>query len=333
MSGACFGTGTKTRSTWICSRRTTSCATRTSCARAAPTSADAAIEDSPSGRCVRRAASTAAIAKGRCGPDGTLGIVQLGGHACRLSRRSAARRPARATSSSPSPRRISCIGSIVTDDGAGRLRGAERVSERAEFLTSTRRALPAREPALRARRDALRRRHVSRHHSAPGVSVGVSEELTSVANQLEQPVRPRAHLSRRARIDRRRRGSPRCRSGRQRALVELLSHPNGWWRDTAQRLLVERGDASVVPALGERAAARPSGGRALHALWTLDGLDALDVETLTGALADASPHVRAAAVRLSEPWLREPGPRASAARGGVEAGETTRRRRSGVRWR
>ena len=27
-------------------------------------------------------------------------------------------------------------------------------------------------------------------------------------------------------------------------LVKTLSHPNGWWRDTAQRLMVERGDAS-----------------------------------------------------------------------------------------
>ena len=32
-------------------------------------------------------------------------------------------------------------------------------------------------------------------------------------------------------------------------LVATLSHPNGWWRDTAQRLLVERRDTSVAPAL------------------------------------------------------------------------------------
>ena len=30
-------------------------------------------------------------------------------------------------------------------------------------------------------------------------------------------------------------------------LVDTLSHPNGWWRDTAQRLLVERGNRSVAP--------------------------------------------------------------------------------------
>ena len=32
-------------------------------------------------------------------------------------------------------------------------------------------------------------------------------------------------------------------------LVTHLSHPNGWWRDTAQRLLVLKQDKSVVPAL------------------------------------------------------------------------------------
>ena len=32
-------------------------------------------------------------------------------------------------------------------------------------------------------------------------------------------------------------------------LVRHLSHPNGWWRDTAQQLLVLKEDKSVVPAL------------------------------------------------------------------------------------
>ena len=40
-----------------------------------------------------------------------------------------------------------------------------------------------------------------------------------------------------------------------RAGATLLAHPNGWWRDTAQRLLVERGDSTVVPALRQRACA------------------------------------------------------------------------------
>src|SRR5207253_9743738 len=34
-------------------------------------------------------------------------------------------------------------------------------------------------------------------------------------------------------------------------LVDALAHPNGWWRDTAQRLLVERNDSGVAPKLKE----------------------------------------------------------------------------------
>ncbi|NOX98821.1 MAG: hypothetical protein GXP30_03665, partial [Verrucomicrobia bacterium] len=32
-------------------------------------------------------------------------------------------------------------------------------------------------------------------------------------------------------------------------LVKHLEHPNGWWRDTAQKLLILKRDASIVPAL------------------------------------------------------------------------------------
>ena len=91
-------------------------------------------------------------------------------------------------------------------------------------------------------------------------------------------------------------------------LVKTLSHPNGWWRDTAQRLLVERGDKSAVPALSQLAAQATDWRVKLHALWTLDGLDALQIEQVQRALGDKSPDVRAAAVRLSERWLPQPNP-------------------------
>jgi mono/diheme cytochrome c family protein/glucose/arabinose dehydrogenase len=86
-------------------------------------------------------------------------------------------------------------------------------------------------------------------------------------------------------------------------LVKALSHPNGWWRDTAQRLMVERGDATVVPMLKKLAAQDGDWRTKLHALWTLDGLDAIGVEEVQRALGDKSPEVRAAAVRLSERWI------------------------------
>jgi mono/diheme cytochrome c family protein/glucose/arabinose dehydrogenase len=88
-------------------------------------------------------------------------------------------------------------------------------------------------------------------------------------------------------------------------LVKRLSHPNGWHRDTAQRLLVERGEKSVAPALKQLALASPDYRARLHALWTLDGLGELDAATVEKALADKSFDVRTSAVRLSERWLSD----------------------------
>jgi mono/diheme cytochrome c family protein/glucose/arabinose dehydrogenase len=90
-------------------------------------------------------------------------------------------------------------------------------------------------------------------------------------------------------------------------LVEHLAHPNGWWRDTAQQLIVQRGDAAVADALKNLARTATDPRTKLHALWTLDGLDAIDVAMVTAALTDASMDVRVAALRLSERWLGEAG--------------------------
>jgi mono/diheme cytochrome c family protein len=87
-------------------------------------------------------------------------------------------------------------------------------------------------------------------------------------------------------------------------LLNTLAHRNGWWRDTAQRLLVERGDLSVVPALEKLAATAPEPGARLHALWTLEGLGALNIGTVSKVLDEAHPKVRAAGLRLAEAFLR-----------------------------
>jgi putative membrane-bound dehydrogenase-like protein len=84
------------------------------------------------------------------------------------------------------------------------------------------------------------------------------------------------------------------------ALVALLEHPNGWWRDTAQRLLVERRDEGAVAPLRALAAGSPRSVARVHASWTLDGLAALDLGTLRAALRDADPHVREQAAHLAE---------------------------------
>ncbi len=87
------------------------------------------------------------------------------------------------------------------------------------------------------------------------------------------------------------------------ALVDELSNPGSWWRQTAQRLLVERADRSAVPALARLLRQGRTPQARLHALYTLEGLDALRPEDVAHALADPHFALRTHALRLSEPWL------------------------------
>ncbi|MFT5471088.1 MAG: mono/diheme cytochrome c family protein/glucose/arabinose dehydrogenase [Verrucomicrobiales bacterium] len=87
-------------------------------------------------------------------------------------------------------------------------------------------------------------------------------------------------------------------------LVAHLSHPNGWWRDTAQRMIVLREDAkSVVGSLEQLAREGNSHLGRVHALWTLEGLEAASPALLAEKLADSHPSVRQAAIRVSEPFI------------------------------
>jgi type 1 glutamine amidotransferase/mono/diheme cytochrome c family protein/glucose/arabinose dehydrogenase len=83
-------------------------------------------------------------------------------------------------------------------------------------------------------------------------------------------------------------------------LVRHLAHPNGWWRDEAQKLIVLSGDRSVIPALREMLAHSADPLARLHALWTLEGFDALSLDQLKPVFRDPHPHLRAAAIRISE---------------------------------
>ena len=89
-------------------------------------------------------------------------------------------------------------------------------------------------------------------------------------------------------------------------LVEHLSHPNGWWRDTAQKLIILRKDGkSVVPELEKLAQSGNDALGRVHALWTLEGLSAATPSVLTETISDTDPRVRQAAIRVSESFLTE----------------------------
>ena len=69
-----------------------------------------------------------------------------------------------------------------------------------------------------------------------------------LSNGARAADRSRPHLPRRARHAHAATQAGDVRALPPRRWSQTLSHPNGWWRDTAQRLLVERDDVSVVPS-------------------------------------------------------------------------------------
>jgi len=86
-------------------------------------------------------------------------------------------------------------------------------------------------------------------------------------------------------------------------LVKYLSHKNGWWRRNAQRLLVDRSDPSVIPLLMTQILeGRNTYGR-LHAMWTLEGMKALEVDIINKVLNDPEPGIRENAIRLAEKYI------------------------------
>src|SRR5690606_1619773 len=203
------------------------------------------------------------------------------------------------------------VGQFRIEEGEAGTPRARRAEEQSDFMTST----------------DQRFRPVNLATAPDGTLYvvdmyrGIIQHRTYITGYLEQQIQARqmeqpTGLGRIYRIvhESTRRGEqPRLSSRSPAELVEVLSHPNGWWRITAQQLLVERGDRSVAPALRELARTAGDERTRLHALWTLDGLGEADDATVTAALGDASPHLRAAAVRIAEPQLRSGGPLRDAA--------------------
>jgi mono/diheme cytochrome c family protein len=91
-------------------------------------------------------------------------------------------------------------------------------------------------------------------------------------------------------------------------LIAHLSSPNGWWRDTAQKLIILKGDKSAVPALQSLARQSENPLARMHALWTLEGLDSADAPLLIEKYKDTDPRVRIAANRISEPLIKKNDP-------------------------
>jgi|TARA_B110000037_G_scaffold134244_1_gene152188 glucose/arabinose dehydrogenase/cytochrome c5 len=100
-------------------------------------------------------------------------------------------------------------------------------------------------------------------------------------------------------------------------LLSYLGHANGWYRDTAQKLIILKNDKSVIPLLKEIAKSNESvwtrtfknstdyGIERVHALWVLEGLGVVDRKLIVEKLKDEDTRVRITAIRLCETFLKE----------------------------
>lgn len=88
-------------------------------------------------------------------------------------------------------------------------------------------------------------------------------------------------------------------------LVRRLGDANIWWRRQAQRLLIDRAPRDAVMPLIDLAMANGNPVGRVHALWTLEGLHALDAAVIEAALRDPHAGVRENAIQLAELHLSE----------------------------
>ncbi len=96
---------------------------------------------------------------------------------------------------------------------------------------------------------------------------------------------------------------PRIRAWNTQAAVMQLNNPEGWFRDTAHRLLIEKGDQAAIFELRELATNAPLPQTRVHALNVLEPLNGLSYPLLVAALRDKHAGVRENALRLSESHL------------------------------
>lgn len=83
-------------------------------------------------------------------------------------------------------------------------------------------------------------------------------------------------------------------------VLEHLKHENGWWRDLAQQVLVQRRDTSIAPKLIDLIRSDEKLVSKFHALWVLEGIGALDAGLVRELMRDSNPRMRMQALWVSE---------------------------------
>lgn len=88
-------------------------------------------------------------------------------------------------------------------------------------------------------------------------------------------------------------------------LVRDLESADEWWRERAQRLLVEKADRGAIAGVERVAKNSPRPESRVRAVWTLRGLKGLSGEALIAALKDKDARVREQAVQLAEEQMAQ----------------------------
>ncbi|MBN3519272.1 discoidin domain-containing protein [Algoriphagus lutimaris] len=83
-------------------------------------------------------------------------------------------------------------------------------------------------------------------------------------------------------------------------LVRHLENPNGWWRDQAQQIMILNQDKSIVGDLENMAKTSNNELARIHALWTLEGLNSLDLSLVRALMKDPNPNIQIQALKASE---------------------------------
>ncbi|MDF1823377.1 MAG: ThuA domain-containing protein [Verrucomicrobiales bacterium] len=138
---------------------------------------------------------------------------------------------------------------------------------------------------------------IIQHNPTPTTVRAGYDAVTGPGNAHENPNRDRQH----GRIYRLKWNGARESSlsslagASDESLIAALSHDNQFWRLTAQRLIVSQSRKNSAPAL--RKMVKEGGTTAIHALWSLEGIDELDPETHQLALLSKDTDLQKNALR------------------------------------
>ncbi|MEO8614748.1 MAG: PVC-type heme-binding CxxCH protein, partial [Luteolibacter sp.] len=141
---------------------------------------------------------------------------------------------------------------------------------------------------------------IIQHNPTPNVKSAGYDAKTGQGSAYESPVRDTS-LGRIFRVypkgsanD----GNPKLNPANLDSLLAGLSHPNLFWRLSAQRLIVESGSSTAVGKLKElvKSGAATGSKAATHAFYALQGLGAIDPDITTAALNSKNRGLRRAAI-------------------------------------